>query len=208
MPRLQSVEKYKGSTWEIVLDNDEHVYLSYEVVSRFSLAEGQEYDDEDWQEIVAENEFRKARERALYLLDYRDYSYIELYNKLEKTYGTEICERVMDKMVELGTINDRRYAEGLAKTYIESRNYGYYKAMQAMRQKGITKQIAEEALEPYEEGTYDRLREFAEKKYGAYLDDEAGIRKVKNALVRRGFSYDIVDRVVRDIVDELDDDDE
>ena len=189
MPRLESVQKYKGSTWEIVLDNDEHVYLSFEIVSRFSLSEGQEYDDEDWQEIVAENEFRKARERALYLLDYRDYSYIELYNKLEKTYGTEICERVMDKMVELGTINDRRYAEGLAKTYIESRTYGYYKAMQ-----------------PYEEGTYDRLREFAEKKYGAYFDDEAGIRKVKNALVRRGYTYDIVDQVVRDIVDELDED--
>ena len=92
MPRLESVQKYKGSTWEIVLDNNEHVYLSFEIVSRFSLSEGQEYDDEDWQEIVAENEFRKARERALYLLDYRDYSYIELYNKLEKTYGTEICE--------------------------------------------------------------------------------------------------------------------
>ena len=78
--------------------------------------------------------------------------------------------------------------------------------MQAMRQKGITKQIAEEALEPYEEGTYDRLREFAEKKYGSYLGDEAGVRKVKNALVRRGFSYDIVNQVVRDIVDELDED--
>lgn len=202
MPRIDSLRKYKGSTWEMVLDDGEHVYLSSEIVSRFSLEEGREYDDDEWQEIVDENLFRKARERALYLLDYRDYSYIELYKKLENTYPENIVDRVMDKMLEIGTINDRRYAAGLAKTYVESRNYGYYKAMQMLRQKGITKQIAEEALEPYEESTYERLREYTEKKYSSYLDDEDGIRKVKNALVRRGYSYDVVNRVVKDIIEE------
>ena len=71
-----------------------------------------------------------------------------------------------------------------------------------LRQKGITKQIAEEALEPYEESTYERLREYTEKKYSSYLDDEDGIRKVRNALVRRGYSYDVVNRVVKDIIEE------
>ncbi|MBQ7070269.1 MAG: regulatory protein RecX [Ruminococcus sp.] len=204
MPRLETVEKYKGSTWEIVLDDGEHVYLNADIVSRFSLSAGMELCDEEWDEIVAENLYRKARERALYLLDYKDYSYIELYKKLEKTYPEDICGRVMDKLTEIGVINDRRYAEGLARTYVESRCYGYYKAMQTLRQRGITKQIAEEVLETYEDGAYDRLREFAEKKYSSYLDDEAGIRKVKSALVRRGFSYDLVNRVVRDIIEDAD----
>ncbi len=204
MPRLESVEKYKGASWEIVLDDGEHVYLNAEIVSRFSLSAGMEFDSDEWEEIVCENLFRKARERALYLLDYKDYSYIELYKKLEKTYPEDVCERVMDKLTEIGVINDRRYAEGLARNYVENRCYGYYKAMQALRQRGITRQIAEEVLERYEESAYDRLREFAEKKYSSYLDDEAGIRKVKNALVRRGFSYDLVNRVVRDIIEDAD----
>ena len=204
MPRLETVEKYKGSTWEIVLDDGEHVYLNADIVSRFSLSAGMELCDEEWDEIVAENLYRKARERALYLLDYKDYSYIELYKKLEKTYPEDICGRVMDKLTEIGVINDRRYAEGLARTYVENRCYGYYKAMQTLRQRGITRQIAEEVLETYEDSAYDRLREFAEKKYSSYLDDEAGIRKVKNALVRRGFSYDLVNRVVRDIIEDAD----
>ena len=76
--------------------------------------------------------------------------------------------------------------------------------VQTLRQRGITRQIAEEVLETYEDGAYDRLRGFAEKKYSSYLDDEAGIRKVKNALVRRGFSYDLVNRVVRDIIEDAD----
>ena len=99
------------------------------------------------EKIVFDNEFRKAKERALYLLDYRDYSYVELYKKLEKNYSEEICDAVMDKMLELGTVNDRRYAQGLARTYVEVRKYGYYRAYQQMRQKGLTKPIIEEALE-------------------------------------------------------------
>lgn len=57
----------------------------------------------------------------------------------------------MDKMLELGTVNDRRYAQGLARTYVEVRKYGYYRAYQQMRQKGLTKPIIEEALEEYSE---------------------------------------------------------
>ena len=111
----------------------------------------------------------------------------------------------MDKMLELGTVNDRRYAQGLARTYVEVRKYGYYRAYQQMRQKGLTKPIIEEALEEYSEGTYERLYELVERKYLRYLDGEKGDIKVKNALVRLGYSYDIVKEVLADIKQEYGD---
>ena len=74
-----------------------------------------------------------------------------------------------------------------------------------MRQKGLTKPIIEEALEEYSEGTYERLYELVERKYLRYLDGEKGDIKVKNALVRLGYSYDIIKEVLADIKQEYGD---
>ena len=71
------------------------------------------------EQIIFANDYRKARERALYLLEYRDHSFKELYDKLEKNYSNEVCEAVMQKMVELGLINDEEYAEKYARQLFE-----------------------------------------------------------------------------------------
>lgn len=205
MLKITGVSKYKGSTNMIEFEEGETAFLNYEIVSAYGLRAGLDMPESAWEKIVFDNEFRKAKERALYLLDYRDYSYVELYKKLEKNYSEEICDAVMDKMLELGTVNDRRYAQGLARTYVEVRKYGYYRAYQQMRQKGLTKPIIEEALEEYSEGTYERLYELVERKYLRYLDGEKGDIKVKNALVRLGYSYDIIKEVLADIKQEYGD---
>ena len=124
MLKITGVSKYKGSTYMIEFEEGETAFLNYEIVSAYGLRAGLDMPESAWEKIVFDNEFRKAKERALYLLDYRDYSYVELYKKLEKNYSEEICDAVMDKMLELGTVNDRRYAQGLARTYVEVRKYG------------------------------------------------------------------------------------
>lgn len=199
MLKITGVSKYKGATYMIEFEEGEPAFLNHEIVSAYGLRAGLDIPESAWEKVLFDNEYRKAKERALYLLDYRDYSYIELYKKLEKNYSEEICDAVMDKMLELGTINDRRYAKGLARNYVEVRKYGRYRAFQQMRQKGLTKEIIEEALEEYEDGVYERLYELVERKYLRYLDGEKGDIKVKNALVRLGYSYDIIKEVINDI---------
>ena len=199
MLKITSVGKYKGSTYMIEFENAETEFLNVDTVRQFNLKAGVSLPLSAWEQIKAEEEYRKAKERALYLLDYKDYSYVELFHKLEKNYSEETCYRVMDKMVELGTINDRRYAAGLARHYIEVKKFGRYKAYQQMKLKGLTKEVIDEALDKYEDGTYDRLRELAEKKIGKYIDADNGMAKLKNYLIRQGYSYDLVKEVVNDL---------
>lgn len=199
MLKITSVGKYKGSTYMIEFENAETEFLNVDTVRQFNLKAGASLPLSAWEQIKAEEEYRKAKERALYLLDYKDYSYVELFHKLEKNYSEETCYRVMDKMVELGTINDRRYAAGLARHYIEVKKFGRYKAYQQMKLKGLTKEVIDESLDKYEDGTYDRLRELAEKKIGKYIDADNGMAKLKNYLIRQGYSYDLVKEVVNDL---------
>ena len=162
--------------------------------------------EEQWAEVAYACDLRRARERALYLLDYKDYSYILMFRKLSENYPEQICFEVCDKLAELGVINDRRFAEGLARRYMEVKGFGRYRAVQEMRLKGLSKEIIEEALEPYSdtESTRERLRALIEKKYRRRLESEDGVQKVKNALVRQGYSYADINAVMEGISKEED----
>lgn len=202
MLKITNVSKYKGLTYMVEFEGADTEFINKAIVDMFSLRSGMTIPESAWEQVREEEEYRKARERALYLLDFKDYSYVDLFHKLEKNYSEDVCYRVMDKMVEMGTINDRRYAEGLARHYVEVKKFGKYRALREMRGKGLTSQVAEEALEMYDDSYYERLYELVKSKYLRYLDDEKGVNKVKNALVRYGYSYGLIKEVLRDIEDE------
>lgn len=143
-------------------------------------------------------EYKRAKERALYILEQRDHSYAELYSKLEKNYSEEVCFAVCDKMTEIGLINDALYAEKLAKYYFTVKKYGKYRAFSEMRRKGLDDEDIENASEEYLSDMTERIREIIEKKYLKYLSDEKGITKTKNALVRLGYSYDDINSVMEE----------
>ncbi len=202
MLNIISVEKFKGSTYQVNFDEGEPAFINSEIIAQYNIKGGVSIPESAWNQVVYANEFRRARERALYLMDYRDHSYIELFKKLEKNYDEDICYDVIDSLVEVGIVDDRRYAENLAQRLMEVKRCGYYKAVQEMRQKGISKELANEILSEYEDTTQERLKDLIESKYARRLEDEDGIKKVKNALVRNGYSYKDVNAALEDYLNE------
>lgn len=202
--KIINLEKYKGKTFQVDFDNGETYFWHFDIICEYHLKEDMDIPDDALEEIISSNEFRKAKERALYLLDYRDYSYTELFEKLEKNYSEDTCYKVLERMVELGTIDDRRYAERLARHYSEVKKFGYYRASVEMNRRGIPREIIDESLSEYEDTVYERLFELINKKYYRYLDDEKGVKKVKNALVRYGYSYEDINAVLNEILNESD----
>lgn len=182
----------------VIFDDGERIYIHEKILSEYHLKEGINVPQEAAEEIVAANDYRRARERALYLLDARDYSFVELYQKLEKNYDEDICIKVCKNMAELRLINDRRYAESLARQLFEVKRVGMFKAKQELKRRGLSDKIIEEAVEPYadEEESFSRLEELVERKYERYLTDEKGVKKVKNALLRQGYRYSEINAVL------------
>ena len=206
MYTVRQISHYKGKTLRIDLEEGEPVFINADIVSDFRLAKGVILSEEEWSKLMYACDLRRARERALYLLDIKDYSYILMFRKLSENYPEQICYEVCDRLAELGMINDRRFAEGLARNYMEIKGYGRYRAVQEMRLKGLSKELIEDALAPYSdtESTRLRLRELIEKKYRRRLETEDGIRKVKNALVRQGYSYADINAVLGGFSEEED----
>lgn len=193
---VNSAARYKGSTWEVFIDGN-RIYLHKEIVADYGLRPGAEISPERYEEMMLASDRRRATERALYLLDYRDYSYSELFKKLNENYDEDTCYYVLNKLVSLGLINDRRYAENLARKYMEVQKYGYYRASNEMYRKGLDRELVAEVLSTYEEGTAERICEIIRQKYSGYLDDPDKVCRMKNALARRGYSFSDINEAVR-----------
>ena len=196
---IKSVEKFKGSTVCIEFEGHDNVYVNEKIAAEYCLRAGMNIPESAVEEITAADLERKAKERAMYLLTDRDYCFVELYRKLEKSYSHEISLSVCRKMAELGFVNDTAYAEKYARQLFEVKKFGFYRAKQEMKRRGLPDNVIENAVEPYldRESTVERLEELIDKKYARYLTDEKGVQKVKSALVRMGYSYDSINSALK-----------
>ena len=200
--KITNVSRYKGTTYEVEIDESRKVYLHIDIITDFSVRTGMELERDELRKIIYASNFHRAYQRALFLLDYRDYSAKEMTEKLVGTYKNEaLCAAVLEKLKENRFIDDERYAEKLARKLVEIKKYGYKRAKREIMQKGIAQFTAEDALECYTESFEENLRELLKTKHSRYLTDESdrkSIEKVKSALVRYGYDFSEINRAVKE----------
>lgn len=199
---IASCRVYKGSTWEIIFAEGGRIYLSAEIVSSNGLKDGLVLTRRQVAYLMYQQQYRKAKERALYIIEAGDISFKCLNEKLEKNYSKKVSLDVCKKMVEIGLINDRKYGEKLAERYFEIKLFGYYRAKQEMRKKGIPDEIIEELCEEYADDSVERIERLIGQKYARYLGDESGRRKTAAAIARMGHSYSDIKIAMRTYLDE------
>jgi regulatory protein len=202
--KITGIEKKSGTRYTLYVDGEYFYIFDLEILADYHVKEGMEVDDSFLQELKWKADERKAKERAFYLLSYRDHSEKELYDKLCKNVCAEIAAKTVAKMVELGLLNDENYAQKLARYYLEQKHWSYRKSLFEMKHKGISGELAEDALQSCEVSAYDQIMALVEQKYYRYLGDQKGNQKVMNALARLGFSYGDIRSVIQDYLEEND----
>ena len=134
-------------------------------------------------------------EKAVSLLNYRAHSRKELADKLKQKTGCGEAElnNVLDRLEELGFLNDRSYAAAVVRSCARKR-YGAQRALTELSRRGIPKELREEALAemPEDGGALERLIRTKLKD----PSDRDEVRKVTAAMVRRGFSWDEIRRAM------------
>lgn len=188
---ITAVEKFKGRSYNVFVDDEYFGSFDVSIISMHELKAGKAVSEEDLNQVKWDANYRRAKERALYLLEYRDHSRNELIEKLCKNTPYDVAGEVADRMEELGFLNDLEYAKKLANKLMIGKSRGERRVLWEMQQKGVDKEIALEALAEVEVDPVSQLVELIEKKYarkitGEWKDDQ----KVVAALARLGHSYD------------------
>lgn len=172
---------------EYLLTVDEDFWLSSGFIS------GDEIDDGDLAAFKEAAGSRLAFNSAMFSLDLRDHSEREMRNKLSRKFDENSVNEAVEKLVDLGLLNDRRYAENLTRELFERKKYGKNRVRNELFRRGIASDIINDVIEDYEnENDTDNVKTIVDiirKKYYNKLVDEKSRQKVVAALVRLGFSF-------------------
>ena len=154
-------------------------------------------------EIIEDN-YRKALQYAFLLLRYRDRSEREIIQRLQrKGFTEEDGRRVSSYLKEQGFVNDAKFAEALKRTAVEHKQLGRRGVVHYLLAKGIPPEIVE-GISGDDEEYLEAAHTFVEKKVKQIpgLDPFAAKRRLWAALSRKGYSSEIIGRVLRAYFDE------
>ncbi len=189
---LTAAEPRRRGLVQLFLDGEAAVKLDAQVFLQSGLKPGDQVSDQELFELIQASDARRAQEKALYLLEYRNYSKRELTEKIARTAASrEAAQAAAGRMEELGLIDDRRFGEDYAKELFSRKGYGARRAAQELRRKGLDQELVQELVEKYgsPEQSEENIRRVLEKKYPGWREDEKVRRRAFAALQRLGYSY-------------------
>ena len=204
MMRIDSVSAQpdRAGRYRVTFSEGESLRLYKQTVQDFGLYSGLELSDEEYAKLKKAASQMSAKMRAVRIVSATSVSKQDLQQRLiQKGEDPKHAQQAVSWMEEMHLVDDRRTAEQIVERCI-SKGYGLARAKQALYEKRIPKSYWEEVLEDYPEQE-DAVR--------AYIDthlpsqpDQKSVKKVIDALLRKGHSYGIIRRVLN-AVDVLED---
>ena len=134
--------------------------------------------------------------RALRCLASREHSRLEMERKLA-SHETEPGElaRVLDDLQAKGFISEQRVVESVVNR--RAARHGASRIRQELLGKGIDPQTVQQTVADLQTSEPERARAVWQKKFGEAAVDAQGKAKQMRFLAARGFSMDVIGRVVR-----------
>lgn len=200
--KITDIQKAKGDRYTVFVDDEYFSILDIEIIMSNHLKVDKEVDTEFLQEVLRQAQRRTARERAYYLLGYRDHSKKELYDKLLKSASPEIALEIIQMVEEQGLLSDEEYARKLSRYYLESKKWGMKKAYFELLRRGIDKQTANEALAECDVDFVAQIKVVIEKKYYDCFEDYKKKQRAVAGLFRLGFSYDDIKTAMAELAEQ------
>ena len=178
-------------------------------LARPELALGKNLPVELLEEIRLEDEAWSCKEKALTLLEYSSRSAGALAEKLRQHYPLETVEATIQRLAELGLLNDLDYGRRLAADLLHLRKYSLGRVRQALYQRKLDREVIDEIMEELEDtDQIGPIVELVQKKYLPKLREPQGRQKVAAALQRRGYGWDDIREALRQVAENDDEGDE
>ena len=197
---VTKIEPVTKANYKVFLDEQFAFVLYKGELSRYKIQEDAQLSEETIKEIKKEILEKRAKLRAMHLLERMDRTEAELYTKLKRDlYPEDIIEIAMQYVKSFGYIGDKGYA----RRFVESRQGSKSKLeiKMSLLQKGISKEIVSEVLEAYYDGQDESMaiqRLLDKKRFSAETATEEEKRKIYGYLMRKGFAYEDIRRVVKE----------
>ena len=200
-----SIQQKDPNRVNVMVDGKYRFSLDVYQLAHLGVRVDNEYSDKELAELETESQFGKLYARALeYCLmrphsarEVRDYLYRKTRTTMVKSRRTgeikerlgvsmEMTERVFDRLVEKGYIDDENFTRFWVENRNQTKGVSRRKLQAELMAKGVSRSIIDRALLNSNRTDYAELMKVIAKKRSRYPDEQ----KLMQYLARQGFSYD------------------
>jgi SOS response regulatory protein OraA/RecX len=182
-----------GETATVRLSDGSSFLAPAEIVAGEGLSTGAALDVDRLQSLRSRSELVLARTRALSLISRSAHTRRALARKLEaRGFSPEAVKAAIDRMAELGYLDDRAFAFDWARARVTGRAEGWKAVYRGLLGRGVPRTIAGEAAT-------EVCSDEAELEMARKLAGNLSPRTASSRLAARGFRSRTIARVLREI---------
>ena len=207
MIRIVKIEKIKRTKawYNVILENGEYFVANDEIIYRENLKEGNRIKSHLLKKLEEEGEEKRGKEIALKSLSRRERSEKEIRSRLKiKGIGEKAEDNIIKNLKKYEYLNDREFARRFVNNFMNKKPSGRKLVSFELRKRGISEQIIEEELDSFfskideKELAYRALKKKLKSLTNFSINGRK--KKVSDFLFRRGFSWEIIDEVIKDTI--------
>ena len=168
-----------------------------------ALSVGTALSDGEISRLDRIDQYFRGKSKAMLLLSKRARTRAQIKTALEKlSIEPSIRDGILTELIETGLVDDRRFAREYVHLKSEVRGFGPHRLRRDLTRLGVGSAIVDEALD----GSFDSekqtsmARELALRRTGGGSVDERTARRIADLLRRKGFDFEVVNRVVYDLL--------
>ena len=199
MYEIIKITKKRNSNYNLYIKDyrDEKIEIHLDILYSYALYKNYEIDDDTFAQMLIENEKKLAKQRVLKILA------TAILKLRERKFSKDAIDYAIKFVDEYNFVNEENIAQNLVEGSYSRKKYSKRAMVSKLRQKGIESSIIENTVSLIDDDTeYKNALYFAEKKIRSISDED--IYKVKRKLISalsyRGFSYDIIQKVTKEVL--------
>lgn len=185
---LREIKQTSPERFTLVFDDGTELKTTLGIITERFIHSGMDFDEDAYNELVSACTLALSKARALRIINARPMSREELRKRLvEKGETPENAEECAEWLCQMWLINDTEYAGSVVRHYA-AKGYGAARIKQELRRHGVSRELWDEAMSQMPEQD-----EYLARFLRSRLTDpgnRAQVKKVSDALFRRGYSWD------------------
>lgn len=191
--------------FEVIFEDETKLLLNYNIFEKYKVSVDMAFSEEEILEMKYFSDIERAKSRAINYISGKLKTKYEVRLKLkENGFAEDIIDEVLDILEKEEYLNDRVFCEIFIEDKKKLNGYGKNKIKTLLIQKGVSKNIFEDFLDEFEyDDEFDNALKMGIKKLNLLSNEEDNFKKkqkIINYLAYRGFGFDVINDVLREIL--------
>ena len=191
--------------FEVVFEDETKLLLNYNIFEKYKVSVDMYFSEDEILEMKYFSDIERAKSRAINYISGKLKTKYEVRLKLkENGFAEDVIDEVLDILEKDEYLNDKVYCEIFIEDKKKLNGYGKNKIKSLLIQKGISKNIFEDFLNEFEyDEEFDNALKMGIKKLELLSNEEDNFKKkqkIINYLTYRGFGFDVINDVLKEIL--------